>query len=149
MEMVATLKSSELFEGLDDEALGEIAHFSSALTLGEGGLLMTDQSDVRGGHDLYLVLDGAYDVIAHHPTNPEELMTLGNLDSEVVGEIAWLFGTSRTATVSSRGELRAVRIDGERFMAYLEAHPETGFLVMRRLLRGLSTKLIESNYYLF
>ena len=147
--MVATLRSSELFEGVDDDALEKIASFCTALNFGEGGLLMTDQSDVRGGHDLYLILDGAYDVIAHHPTNPEELMTLGNLDSEVVGEIAWLFGSSRTATVSSRGELRAVRIDGDSFMAYLEENPAIGFLVMRRLLRGLSTKLIESNYYLF
>lgn len=147
--MVATLRGSKLLEGLGDDALRDIAGFATPLQLGDGSSLMSDQSELQGGHDIYLVIEGAYDVIAHHPTNPDELMTLGNLDAEVVGEIAWLFGSTRTATIRCRGELQAVCIDGERFMEYLENHPEIGFMVMRRLLKGLSSKLIDSNYYLF
>ena len=149
VDMVSTLRASELLAGVGEDALAVIAKFATPLSLGDGSSLMSDQTEVKHGHDLFLVTEGKYDVIAHHPTNPEELMTLGNLNSEVVGEIAWLFGSTRTATIRCRGSLQAVRIDGEQFMQYLESHPEIGFMVMRRLLKGLSVKLIDSNYYLF
>ncbi|RLA33151.1 MAG: hypothetical protein DRR03_07940, partial [Gammaproteobacteria bacterium] len=78
----------------------------------------------------------------------DESMTLGNLGYEVVGEIAWLTGSTRSATVRCRGDLLAVQIDGPQLTAYLESHQDVGFEVMRRLMRALSQKLIDANFFL-
>ncbi|MDX1593783.1 MAG: cyclic nucleotide-binding domain-containing protein [Gammaproteobacteria bacterium] len=146
METVKTLQATDLFGGLDNGALEELAEFCHVLRLGDGGLLIAEGRPQTP--DLYIVVDGAFDVITRHPTRPDERMTLGNLDYEVVGEIAWLTGATRSATVRCRGNLTALRIDGPQLMAYLEAHPEVGFVVMRRMMRALANKLIDANFFL-
>ncbi len=146
METVEMLRGTKLFGGLDAEALDAIAAFCQPLHLADGGLLIAEGRPHTA--DLYLVVDGEFDVITRHPSKPDERMTLGNLGYEVVGEIAWLTGASRSATVRCRGDLLAVCVDGPKLMAYLEGHREVGFEVMRRMMRALSQKLIDANFFL-
>jgi len=146
MDMVETLQETELFKGIDRQALLEIAEFCQPLRLADGGLLITEGRPRTP--DIYLVVEGEFDVITHHPKQPDESMTLGNLGYEVVGEIAWLTGSTRSATVRCRGDLLAVQIDGPQLTAYLESHQDVGFEVMRRLMRALAQKLIDANFFL-
>ena len=145
MDMVKTLQGTELFKGIDGQTLTEIAVFCQTLHLADGGKLIAEGRPRTP--DLYMVIDGDFDVIARNPKT-DESMTLGNLGYEVVGEIAWLTGSTRSATVRCRGDLRAIRIDGTQLMAYLETHRDVGFEVMRRLMRALSQKLIDANFFL-
>jgi CRP-like cAMP-binding protein len=146
MDKVETLGATGLFGGLDAQALEEIAEFCQPLHLADGGLLIAEGRPQTP--DLYLLIEGEFDVITRHPDKPDERMTLGNLDYEVVGEIAWLTGATRSATVRCRGDLVALRVEGPRLMAYLEAHREVGFEVMRRMMRALAQKLIDANFFL-
>ncbi|NCF11294.1 MAG: cyclic nucleotide-binding domain-containing protein [Gammaproteobacteria bacterium] len=146
MDKVETLQDTDLFGGLDAQVLGEIAEFCEPLHLADGGLLIAEGRPQTP--DLYLVVEGEFDVITRHPAKPDERMTLGNLDYEVVGEIAWLTGATRSATVRCRGDLVALRIDGASLMSYLEEHRDTGFEVMRRMMRALAQKLIDANFFL-
>ncbi|HEY5791609.1 MAG TPA: cyclic nucleotide-binding domain-containing protein [Gammaproteobacteria bacterium] len=145
-EIIATLRATELFAGIDDADLAEIAGFCEILRIADGGELITSGSE--GSRDIYLVVEGVFDVIAKHPTRAGEAMTLGNLTYEVVGEIAWLLGSGRTATIQCRGDMVAVRVNGPRLMVFLESHPRIGFEVIRRLMQSLSTKLVDANFFL-
>lgn len=146
MEMVGMLQGTELFKGLGAETLADIAGFCKPLRLGDGGLLIAEGRPRTP--DLYLVVKGEFDVITRHPREPDESMTLGNLGYEVVGEIAWLTGATRSATVRCRGDLTAIQVKGPELMAYLEAHPAVGFEVLRRMMWALSQKLIDANFFL-
>ena len=75
-------------------------------------------------------------------------MTLGNLNYEVVGEIAWLTGATRSATVRCRGDLLSLRVDGPALKAYLESDHDVGFEVMRNMMRAVAQKLIDANFFL-
>ena len=48
---------------------------------------------------------------------------------ELFGESALLPGARRTATVTAVTDCELVVIDGERLLAFLEAHPRTGYAV--------------------
>jgi CRP-like cAMP-binding protein len=144
--MVEVLKGTDLFGGLDEKMLTEIARFAEPIRLGDGGLLIAEGTPRTP--DLYVVIEGSFDVITRHPKQPDETMTLGNLGYEVVGEIAWLTGAGRSATVRCRGDLTAVRFEGPDLMAYLENNREAGFEIMRRLMRALAAKLIDANFFL-
>ena len=97
MDKVEALEATSLFGGLDSKTQEEIAGFCQPLHLADGGLLIAEGRPQTP--DLYLVVEGEFDVITRHPAKPDERMTLGNLDYEVVGEIAWLTGATRSATV--------------------------------------------------
>ena len=146
MDMVETLQGTELFKGIDGQELAKIAAFCQTVHLADGGNLIAEGRPRTP--DLYMVIEGDFDVIARNPKKPDESMTLGNLGYEVVGEIAWLTGSTRSATVRCRGDLKAIQIDGPQLMTYLEAHRDVGFEVMRRLMRALSQKLIDANFFL-
>ena len=146
MDKVETLRGTELFAGLDEAALAEIAEFSEPLRLGDGGHLISEGRE--GTRDLYVIIEGVFDIVTSSPRHEGEAMTLGNLSYEVVGEIAWLLGSSRTATVRCRGPMVALRLDGPRLMRFLESRPEIGFEVIRRLMKSLSTKLVDANFFL-
>jgi CRP-like cAMP-binding protein len=146
LDIVTTLRGTELFDGLDDAALNVVAGIAEVIRLGDGGTLISE--GYAQSHDLYLIIDGLFDVITRRPDKPDEAMTLGNLRYEVVGEIGWLMGSGRTATVRCRGEMHAIRIDGPRLMTFLEQRPEVGFQVMRHLMRSLATKLVDANFFL-
>lgn len=146
MDMVGMLQGTELFKGLEPQVLADVAEFSKSLRLADGGLLIAEGRPRTP--DLYLVVKGEFDVITRNPNEPDESMTLGNLGYEVVGEIAWLTGATRSATVRCRGDLEAIQVKGPELMAYLEAHPDVGFEVIRRLMRAVSQKLIDANFFL-
>ena len=146
MDKVDMLKNTELFGGLDAKALGDIAEFCQPLHLADGGLLIAEGRPQTP--DLYLVIEGEFDVITRHPAKPDERMTLGNLNYEVVGEIAWLTGATRSATVRCRGDLLALRVDGPGLQAYLEGNHDVGYVVMRGMMRAVAQKLIDANFFL-
>ena len=72
-------------------------------------------------------------------------ISISKQDKELLGEISWLSGGKRTATVRCIGEVEAVRIDGKKLMDYLYQYPKVGFFVMRHIARLLSTRLDQTN----
>jgi len=146
MDKLEMLSRTRLFGGLDEKVLAEIAKFAQPIRLGDGGTLIAEGSPRTP--DLYVVVDGNFDVITRNPKRPDETMTLGNLGYEVVGEIAWMSGLSRSATVRCRGDVLALCFEGPALLNYLETHPEVGFPVMKQLFLALADKLIDANFFL-
>lgn len=141
--MINTLKDTQLFQGLADAELAAIAGFSTRMALSAGQALFSQE---QADYDLFLLVRGSLDVLGRYSgLKQERKMLLAPVDREIFGEVAWCLKSQRTAVITSRGESEVVRIDGERFDAFLRDHPETGMLLTQRIMAVLARKLANTN----
>lgn len=147
--MIEELRKLSIFDGLEQRALDEISELCTMRVCAAGEPLVNQQDKER---DLFLLVDGLVDVEVRLP-DPEEgdphEVRLENLDYELLGEITWLHGGSRSATVVCNRDTRAIRLDGGAFMEYLEGNRDVGFIVLKRMMMIMSRKLQDNNLLLF
>jgi len=118
------LSASGLFAGLPDDALDRLAAHSRWLRFAPGEAVIREGEDSRA---MYLIGHGAASVLQ----GDEELASLG--EGELFGEIAFLTGQRRSATVRAAGELTIVEIDGVALAALLESRPDLAEELERRM----------------
>jgi CRP-like cAMP-binding protein len=148
--MIEILKKITLFAEVDDRALEEIAAFCTIRHCTAGEVLVDQKLLGEDDRDLFLLVDGLVEVVARLPEgSSSHEVRLDNLDYEVLGEIAWVLGHGRTATVICSRETEAIRVNGPQFHDYLDRHPEVGYRVLKRMLAIASRKLQDSNMLLF
>jgi CRP-like cAMP-binding protein len=141
--MVGELVHTYLFRELDIDALEEISAFARRLHLFDGDVLIHENESEN--FDLYVLCSGEVEIISSSSRAVSGDVVISKQDMEVFGEISWVTRRRRTATVRCRGEVEAVRIDGERFMNYLETHPRVGFLVMRKVAGLLCERMVATD----
>jgi CRP-like cAMP-binding protein len=140
-EIVARLRDTPLFGGLDNAALLRLADLGEIVDL-EPGELLIREGDLADA--LYVVLDGEMEVTKRSGTAeiPVALVGPGSLQ----GEIAALEGGRRLASVRAVGRAEVVRIPIETMRELLAAGPDLalgiiGTAVAR--LRGMESLLRE------
>lgn len=140
MSLSEMLSQVELFDGLDEQELDQIAGICQQRTL-QAGAVVTKQGEA--GDELFVIADGLVEVI-HEETpqdpSPRTVVNLGQ--GQVFGEMALVDYGPRSATIrviSDDATLQA--IDREAFMQLCEAHSRLGFVVMRNMAADLSFKL--------
>jgi CRP-like cAMP-binding protein len=134
-----TLAGLELFEGLPDRALEEVAALSQERSYAPGEIIFSPE---RASEWAFLLLKGTVRLTVHASSLPEPV-AIASLEtpgqafgfSTVVGQ-----GHHNSSAVAVT-EVEAVAIDGPRFLDYLEKEPAVGFVVMRRVARALSRRL--------
>lgn len=127
----------DVFGGLDDATLEAIAAAMERVDL-EAGSVLVRQGELADR--LYLVLDGELTIVIG-PGGSATGQGLGVLGpGDVVGEVAVLTGTRRTATVESRTAARLAALRTEDFRRLAIDHPELVAALLassvRRLRRG-------------
>lgn len=144
--MLANLEQAQLFKDVDMQVLEEISAFCTHLVLEPGDTLIAE-NDPRS-RDLFILCSGRVEIItsSNGVTSGESIIS--EQDKELFGEISWITGRKRTASVRCVDEVEAIRIDGEQFMAYLASHPETGFIVMRAVVGLVADSLTHTNQLL-
>lgn len=145
--MIAELEQVQIFKEVTAQALQEISNFCVKLELEDGETFIAE-NDPRS-RDLFILCRGRVEIITNSSsgvTSSEAIIS--QQDKELFGEISWISGRKRTASVRCIGEVEAIRIDGEKFMAYLQNHPETGFLVMRTITMLVATSLSNTDQLL-
>lgn len=131
MEIMDSLQATQLFQSLSRETLADIADVCALLELGPGEILISE--DARHDPALYVLCRGDVEVLSNRSGIISGEVVLSRRDVEVFGEVSWLLGGGRTATVRCVNEVLAIRIDGQVLMAYLEQNPASGFEIMRRI----------------
>ncbi len=137
------LAASTLFAGLPDDALDRVAAHSRWSRFAPGEAVIREGEDSRA---MYLIAGGTASVLQ----NGKELARLG--EGELFGEIAFLTGQRRSATIRAAGELTIVEIDGVALAALLQRRPDLAEELERRMairledlgqarMRGESTEL--------
>ncbi len=128
MEMVLILKTVSIFQGTPDRVLAEVAGCLDQLELQAGEPLFA-KGDI--GECMYIIVDGR--VRVHD--GDQVLNDLGAHD--IVGEMAVLDATPRTASVTAIEETTLLRLDQEALYELMSDRVE----VMRGIIHVLSSRL--------
>lgn len=107
-DRVASCAGCSLFAVLPAATVEYLANHASEMEFSPGERIMAEGDP---GDDFYLIVDGETDV----DVGGTVVKRLG--PSEYFGEIALLYQTPRTATVTAVGPLRVLRFDGAHFVA--------------------------------
>jgi CRP-like cAMP-binding protein len=130
-EKLAAVARTTLAAELDD---GEKAALSDVLTqrdLAEGEVLVHE-----GASDshLYVVVRGSLAVVKHAGT-PHEVTFHTLAPGDLAGEMAFLDGLERYASLVAHGQARVLGLEREKLEGLLASHPVTVYKVMRAIIR--------------
>lgn len=144
--MIMELEQAQIFKDVSSQALEEIGKFCTKLDLEDGDTFIAEND--TGSRNLFILCRGRVEIITSSSGITSSESSMSQDDKELFGEISWISGQKRTASVRCIGEVEAIRIDGEKFMTYLESHPETGFFVMRSITRLIANSLNNTDQLL-
>ena len=129
---VEILRRIPLFAKMEPARLKLLAFTSQRLAFAAGQVLF-NQGET--GDSAYIVMDGLADVSIATPSGPVVVATVGR--NAIIGEIAILCDVPRTATVTAKADLHALRIDKETFFRLVNEFPQMAVEIMRELAQRL------------
>jgi CRP/FNR family cyclic AMP-dependent transcriptional regulator len=135
---VELLRRIPLFAGIDPGKLKLLAYTSDVVTY-EPGQVLVRKDDA--GDAAYVIITGDAEVTV--PANSGNITVAELHDGDFFGEIAILCDTPRTATVTAKGELKALRIRKEPFFQLLHQFPEMAVSLTRLLAERLTRTTAE------
>ncbi len=130
------LRKIPMFANIEPAKLKLLAFTSERLSYANGEVLFRQGEP---GDAAFLIIKGEADVTIETETGPLIVATLG--DHDFVGEIAILCDVPRTATVTARSDLEALRIKKELFFRLIGEFPE----IAKEIMRELANRLVHSN----
>jgi CRP-like cAMP-binding protein len=131
-EEVDLLQRIPLFQNIEASKLKLLA-FTSERVAFEAGHVLFREGDM--GDAAYIIMEGEADVAVNSPAGPIIVATLGR--NAFVGEIAILCDVPRTATITARERLVALRISKELFLRLINEFPQMAVSVVRELAKRL------------
>lgn len=129
---VGLLKKIPMFSKIDPAKLKLLAFTSERLSYAAGQVLFR-QGDP--GDAAFVIISGEAEVSIDTDNGP--LIVANLADHDFVGEIAILCDVPRTATVTARSNLEALRISKDLFFRLIKEFPEIATEVMRELAHRL------------
>ncbi|MCU0240871.1 MAG: cyclic nucleotide-binding domain-containing protein [Vicinamibacteria bacterium] len=117
------LKQSDLFENQPDEVLQAIVLQGQVLDFGEGAVVFR-QGDQ--GDRLYIVISGVLEILTTRPDSSDAVPVAYLGSGEVIGELALLTGSPRTATVRCPEQAQLLTLEKPVFFDLLETLPTFG-----------------------
>jgi CRP-like cAMP-binding protein len=135
---VELLRRVPLFSGIEPSKLKLLAYTSDVVTY-RAGQVMFRKGDV--GDAAYVIITGDAEVSVGSDNGDIKIASLH--DGDFVGEIAILCDTPRTATVSAKTDVKALRIRKEPFFELLRQFPEMAVEMTRLLAERLTRTTAE------
>jgi CRP/FNR family cyclic AMP-dependent transcriptional regulator len=124
-----SLAGLAFFQGADPAALAAAEPLARWITAGAGALVL-DYGDATG--DVFVVVEGMVRVVVRTPRGQE--LILGDRGAgEVIGEMAAISGTPRSANVAALHPTRLCRLPTAAFLDVVLRSPSVALRVMRTL----------------
>ncbi len=146
--VLASLRRVDIFRGLSDDELLQVASLSKVLRIPAEYTIFREGED---GNELFILQSGRVRV-SLNTRSPDNTMTLGTInmlyEGQSFGEMVLLDGTSRSATVVSVEPCVLLVITEHDFASLCDSNPRIGYLVLRNLACDLAYKLRSSNLLL-
>lgn len=144
MDLIKLLRTVELFDGLNDEQVEQLASIADERTYNRNELVFNQGDE---GDRLYVVRSGFVEIIVddkEHDDLPRTIVNLGT--GQVFGEMALVDRGTRSATVRSVDDGTIINsISQDDFTALCEKNTAIGYVVMRNIAADLSFKLRHRN----
>lgn len=139
MSIAETLAESDIGKGLDEAQAEELANICQEVEFKEGHLLIEEGSR---GEELYLLEEGRVDVEIRVPLEPKKRVKLyTGRKGEVFGEISFLDGSPRSASVRTLDKAKALVIDEAKLRNLMEKDEHMGLVITRNLALILCKRL--------
>lgn len=119
------LKQLPLFAGIPGEDLQRMVDLAEQVELRPGEVLMRE-----GDHEdsLYVVLEGEFEISKR--SGQREVVIAVRGAGEVMGEMALLSDTPRSATVTALGPVRLLCLDKHAFQSVIRSSPEAALAIL-------------------
>ncbi|OOZ38759.1 hypothetical protein BOW53_14275 [Solemya pervernicosa gill symbiont] len=141
--MFEELEHSSCFQDLSADQIASIMPCCSIVALNDGEFLICEGEHID--RDFYLLLSGTVEIVSNDTNMISGEVVLSKEDKDLYGELALLTGCKRTASVRCRGDVDAIRINGEALMNILTKDAEIGFKVLHRIALILAQRLEQSD----
>jgi len=138
----------DIFRGLEEEELLEVAQICSARSYRKGEVVVEEDSE---GDDLYIIHRGSVEVLirTRTPEGDVRQTPIHNLwAGRSFGEMALLGGGRRSATVRCAEDCLLLVINRFDFDRLCERNPRIGYRVIRNIAEDLVYKLRSSSLLL-
>lgn len=140
-KIIQTLKHNELFRGIDDNELSQIANLAEPITYQAGDVIF-QQGDA--GDAVYLIHDGQVEVQVQNENTTTSAVYLGI--GQTVGEMALVDQATRSATIIAIDEpTQLFRININQLTELCQTQARIGYALMRNIAQDLSFKLRHSD----
>jgi len=130
------LKMTPLFVRLNDEEMGQVLSVAREERYEAGGVIVQEGDP---GDSLYLILEGAVEVVKQGPTGAVTLMTLHRDDC--FGEMSLLDIENRSASAVAAEPTRVLRFRAEDLAGVFRANDQVLPLLVTNIARILSRRL--------
>jgi len=130
---VGMLQRVPLFSGIELTKLKLLAFTSDRVNYSAGQILFRQGDE---GDAAYVILSGRADILVDSDSGPIKVAEL--VPNSIVGEIAILCNSSRTATVRAACPVEALRIRKDHFLRLVREFPEMTIELVRVLADRLS-----------
>jgi CRP-like cAMP-binding protein len=140
------LANVPLFNGLDPTELDELIPVARTVSLASREELF-HKGDT--GAQVYVVISGRLKALTTSDEGDDMVFNIVG-PGEVLGEIALLGGTQRTATVTAIDECELLIIDRRDFIAFLRNHPDVSIKLLDVLAKRMKqvSELVEDTLFL-
>jgi len=142
---IDTLRKIDCFSGLEEKELEKIDSVTEYLELKEGEILFSEGESSR---DLYFVIEGRFNVMIRMLANSnyEDNSILTTVKGgEMLGEIGFVDGAPRSATVKVRNDAKLLKVSYDKLMAIFEEDPVVGYKFMSRIAAIMATRVRTVN----
>jgi CRP-like cAMP-binding protein len=143
MELSKVLKGVDIFEGLRDDELDEVADICSEKRY-QSGEVIAHEGEI--GNEMFVIAEGFVEVLlGERPaTSARVVVSLGS--GQIIGEMALLDQGPRSASVRATSDPTIVQvIQRKDFERLCRENTNIGYIVMRNLAADLSFKLRHRN----
>ncbi|MFC1997023.1 cyclic nucleotide-binding domain-containing protein [Chloroflexota bacterium] len=141
MEIKELLRGIELFDGLAEDDLDEVAEICTRRQFREGDFLTKQGQYDR---ELFVISHGLVEVIVREQTDPRVVVKLGS--GQIIGEMSLVDQGPRSATVKAIHDPTYVQvIQNDDFHELCQRNTKIGYRVMLNLAADLSFKLRHRN----
>lgn len=142
MELFAILKSNDLFKGLSDDDVNQIAEICEKNVFKAGSIIFKEQSKGTG---MYILVKGKVDIQMSMGIDDEPATVHVIKEGEVFGELSLVDKAPRSATARAGIESIAFVLEANRFEELNQKNSCIGFIVMRNIARIVSSRLRKTN----
>lgn len=122
----------------DDDCWKRLLAGSKVMVLENGGMLL-ERDDPSG--DLYFLVEGSLQVSIPHADGMTLTGPVTRYPGSIIGEIAFLDGGTRTASVWSRGRSVLLHLPASEFQSFMAAEPKLACEVLRAIGRIVAERL--------
>jgi CRP/FNR family cyclic AMP-dependent transcriptional regulator len=142
MELLEILKDNEIFKGLNDEEVKEVAGICYKKEYKNGSIIFEENSK---GSEMYILIEGKVDIQMSMGI-ASDLATVHIIEAgEIFGELTLVDRGLRSATTKAAGDAVAFILEADKFERLINDNYRIGYIVMRNIARIVSTRLRERN----